>query len=378
MTQFVSILCALVALIVATACPALAHKSSDSYLSLRIDGREISGQWDVALRDLDHALGLDSDDDGIITWGEVRRRHDEIAALLLSNLKLQGDGEICAAKPTDHLIDDHSDGAYEVLRFVAHCSGPPREVQITYDFYFNFDPQHRGLLRLDFEGEVHTAVFGPGEKTRRAERGGADLVRTFLSFLNEGMWHIWTGFDHILFLSALLLPAVLTHSEGRWVAVTGFGEALRNVVEIVTAFTIAHSITLSLAVFGYISLPSRLVESVIALSVIAAALNNLRPIVQERLWAVAFTFGLVHGLGFANVLIELGLPQKAIAVALIGFNLGVELGQLAIVGAILPATYFLRFSWFYPRIVLGGGSVCIVVIATVWLIERSLNLSLLS
>jgi hypothetical protein len=131
---------------------------------------------------------------------------------------------------------------------------------------------------------------------------------------------------------------------------------------------------LSLAVLGFISLPSRLVESAIALSVIAAALNNLRPVVQDRLWVVAFGFGLVHGLGFANVLAELGLPSGALAVALVSFNLGVEAGQLVIVSAILPLAYLCRHWWFYPRIVLGAGSCGVVAVASVWLIERSFNL----
>jgi HupE / UreJ protein len=112
--------------------------------------------------------------------------------------------------------------------------------------------------------------------------------------------------------------------------------------------------------------------------VIAAALNNLRPTVQRRLWMVAFGFGLVHGLGFANVLVELGLPTNALAVALVSFNLGVEAGQLMIVLAILPLAYLCRHSWLYPRFVLGAGSFGIAAVAGVWLIERSLKLSIFS
>jgi HupE / UreJ protein len=357
---------------------ASAHKSSDSYLSLRVNGREIDGQWDVALRDLDYALGLDSNNDGIITWGELRSRQSEIASLLLSHLTLHAGDKACMTRGTQHLVDDHSDGAYEVFRFTADCGGPPQLLQIDYDFFFDLDPQHRGLLRLDANGEIHTAVFSPNNNSWRQEQGDVRWAHTFLDYFNEGVWHIWTGFDHILFLSALLLPAVLSRGNGRWIAVTEFGEAFRNVLKVVTAFTLAHSITLSLAVLGFISLPSRLVESGIALSVIAAALNNLRPVIQDRLWVVAFVFGLVHGLGFANVLTELGLPKRLLAVALVSFNLGVEAGQLAIVCAILPVAYLLRSSWIYPRLILGAGSLSIAAIAFVWLLERSLNLSLIS
>jgi hypothetical protein len=182
----------------------------------------------------------------------------------------------------------------------------------------------------------------------------------------------------MLFLCALLLPAVLARRAGQWQAVAGFGAAFREVLKVVTAFTLAHSITLSLAVLGVIAVPSRLVESAIALSVIAAALNNLFPLISRRLWAVAFAFGLVHGLGFANVLTELGLPRDALAVSLVSFNLGVEVGQLAVVGALLPPAYFWRRSWVYPRLVLGAGSLAIAAIAAVWLIERSLDLRIFS
>ena len=373
MKRFGGIAAVIVALVVVSLSPAWAHKSSDSYLSLQPNGDKISGQWDVALRDLDYALGLDVDNDGTVTWGELRSRQAAIASYLLAHLTLQSDGKPCATHVVQHLVDDHSDGAYEVLRFEADCAGPVRVLQIGYDLLFDLDPQHRGLVRLQENGLTHTAVLSPSQKTWRVELGTVSWSRAFLDYLNEGVWHIWTGFDHILFLTSLLLPAVLIYRGGRWAGVSGFGESFRNVVKIVTAFTLAHSITLSLAVLGFISLPSRLVESAIAASVIAAALNNLRPLIQSRLWMVAFGFGLVHGLGFANVLTELGLPTAALAVALVSFNLGVEIGQLAIVGAILPLAYLCRHSWLYPRLVLGAGSACIVAIAFVWLIERSFN-----
>jgi hypothetical protein len=171
---------------------------------------------------------------------------------------------------------------------------------------------------------------------------------------------------------------VLEYRGGRWQAVTTFRQAFLDVISIVTAFTIAHSITLSLAVLGFITVPSRLIESTIAASVVVAALNNLYPLIEKRLWIVAFVFGLVHGLGFANVLTDLALPRPALAVSLVSFNLGVETGQLAIVAAFLPVAYLSRRSWLYPRLVLGAGSLSIVAIASVWLLERSLNVSIFS
>jgi hypothetical protein len=357
--------------------PAYAHKPSDSYLMLSLRGDHLTGQWDIALRDFDYAIGLDADGNGEITWGEVKAKHKEIEAYALARLMIDADGARCAMSVTEHLIDNHSDGAYEVMRFAADCPAAPRVLTVKYTLFFDLDPQHRGLLRLEEQGRTHTAVFSPDRETWQLEGQSVGLGSQFRDFFETGVWHIWTGFDHILFLCALLLPAVLEHRGGRWQAVASFRQALLDVVKVVTAFTIAHSITLSLAVLGFIILPSRLIESTIAASVVVAALNNLYPLIEKRLWIVAFIFGLVHGLGFANVLTDLALPKPALAVSLVSFNLGVEAGQLAIVAAFLPLAYLSRRSWLYPRLVLGAGSLSIVAVASVWLIERSLNVSIL-
>lgn len=356
--------------------PAHAHKPSDSYLALSLAGDRLTGQWDIALRDLDYAIGLDADGDGEITWGEVKAKHEEIAAYALGRLMIAADGAPCPVTVGEHLIDNHSDGAYAVLRFAAGCAAIPRRLTIRYALLFDLDPQHRGLLRFEEQGRTHTVVFSPDHDSWQLAGQSIALGRQFFDFFRSGAWHIWTGFDHILFLCALLLPAVLDHCGGRWQAVESFRQAFLEVLSIVTAFTVAHSITLTLAVLGFIVLPSRLIESAIAASVIIAALNNLYPLINKRLWIVAFIFGLVHGLGFANVLTELALPKSALAVSLVSFNLGVEAGQLAIVATFLPLAYMSRRSWLYPRLVLGAGSACIVAVAAVWLIERSLDIGI--
>jgi hypothetical protein len=149
-----------------------------------------------------------------------------------------------------------------------------------------------------------------------------------------------------------------------------------NIVNIVTAFTVAHSLTLSLAALDVVQLPSRLVESTIAASVALAGLGNLYPAMMARRWMIAFGFGLIHGFGFAAVLTDLGLPHDSMLLSLVSFNLGVELGQLAIVAAFLPSAYLIRRSWSYPRLVLTGGSLAVIVIALVWFTERAFDLHL--
>ncbi|MGI8738923.1 MAG: HupE/UreJ family protein [Gammaproteobacteria bacterium] len=357
--------------------PAFAHKPSDSYLTLNIGDDRIRGQWDVALRDLEYAIGLDGNGDGKITWGELRARHAAIAAYVLPRLDVAADTGTCAKTVRDQLVDNHTDGAYTVLRFDVNCPGNPLTLTLTYDLFANLDPQHRGILRLNYKGGARTAIFGPADSTQRFELGRASSWTQFLSFVYEGVWHIWIGFDHILFLIVLLLPAVLYREGTQWRAQPAFGPAFWNVLKIVTAFTVAHSITLSLAALGIVNLPSRFVESAIAASIVVGALNNIYPVVRQRLWLVAFSFGLLHGFGFASVLADLGLPRGALVLALVGFNIGVEIGQLAIVAAFVPVAFMLRRAWAYPRVVLTGGSLVIAIVAAIWMAERMFNFKLL-
>ena len=368
---------------------ASAHKPSDSYLTLRAQGGQIEGQWDIALRDLDYALGLDADGDGQITWGEVKSRHAEMAAFASARLALSVDGQPCTLAVGGQQVDTHTDGAYTVMPLQVACpsaGGAAAVLEIAYSLFSDIDPQHRGLLNLATPAGTRTAVLGPQAPKQRfalvagtgAEAGAAEAGsagQQFATFVREGVWHIWIGFDHILFLLSLLLPAVGLWAGGRWQPANRLRDSLWEVLRIVTAFTLAHSITLSLATLGWVTLPSRVVESTIAASVVLAALNNVWPVFHGRRWLVAFVFGLIHGFGFASVLADLGLPKDALALALVGFNLGVELGQLAIVAAFLPVAFALRRTLFYRRGVLVGGSLAIAALAAAWFVERAFEVS---
>ena len=357
-----------------------AHKPSDSYLTLKVEGEKVAGQWDIALRDLDFALGLDANQDGDITWGEVKAKHADIAAYALSRLRLGPPSAPCPAQVTEQLIDNHSDGAYAVLRFTATCAAAPKTLAVGYRLFFDLDPQHRGLIRLEYHGATRAGILSAEQPEQKFTLAELSKWEQFLDYGNEGVWHIWTGFDHILFLLSLLLPAVLVRSNvpgRRWEPAPSFRAAFWDVVKVVTAFTFAHSITLSLAALGVVSLPSRLVESAIALSVVFAALNNIRPLVYEKRWVIAFCFGLIHGFGFASVLADLGLPQESLLIALVAFNLGVELGQLAIVGVFLPVAYTLRATRLYQRLLFVYASAAIALIALLWLIQRAFNVQLI-
>jgi hypothetical protein len=368
----------LLAVVLWCACCAVAqaHKPSDSYLMLRQgpQGTSIDAQWDISLRDLQHALDLDGNGDGQITWGELKARQTALTGYALAKLTIEavarGDRERCRLQPRDLLFDEHVDGGYAVLRFTAACPFRAAQVAVHYALFFELDPNHRGLLSVSAAGHNQALVLADSSRTATINLGAPDRTAEFRAFLDEGIWHIWKGYDHILFLLTLLLPAVVVFRNRRWQARQSVRDASFDVMKVVTAFTVAHSITLSLAVNGWVNLPSRVVESGIALTVLLGAINNLFPLVRERRWVVAFVFGLIHGMGFASVLTDLGLAGWNLALALVGFNVGVEVGQLAIVLLFIPCAYALRETRFYRHAFMPGGAFAIGVIATYWLVAR--------
>ncbi len=354
-----------------------AHKLSDSYLSLHLGdtGAAISGQWDIALRDLDYAIGIDTNRDGEITWGELKGSEQRITSYAFGRLLLEsiarGDRERCSLRPLQMLVDEHVDGHYAVLRFTAACPFRPAQLALHYSLLFDVDPTHRGLLQIAAGPLSQAAVLPRQAPSVAIDLDSPQRWSQFTEFVTEGVWHIWKGFDHILFLLTLLFPAVILYRNGRWAARDSWKASVLDILKVVTAFTVAHSLTLSLAVLNLIHLPSRLIESTIAATVLLGALNNLVPVVRERRWLVAFVFGLVHGLGFASVLADLGLGGANLALALLGFNAGVEVGQFAIVMLFLPLAILLRDTVFYQRIFVPVGSGIIGVVAALWLITRA-------
>ncbi|MDH4173814.1 MAG: HupE/UreJ family protein, partial [Betaproteobacteria bacterium] len=186
---------------------ALAHKPSDSYLALRVDGAALEGQWDIALRDLEYAIGLDADGDGAITWGELRARQAEVAAYALARLALHADGSACRPDMRALLVDEHSDGAYAVLRFDARCdTAPQRTLAIGYSLFADLDPTHRGLVRVQHGTLTASGVLGPDQPRLEVRLGESSRLRQFFEYAREGARHIWIGIDHVLFLVSLLLP----------------------------------------------------------------------------------------------------------------------------------------------------------------------------
>lgn len=353
------------------ALPAAAHAPSDAQLRIQVDGARIEGRLDVPVRDLDGALVLDSNGDGAVTWGELSASAPMLADYIEERLDFAVDGERCPSSVGDPGLADLSAGPHWSVPITAICPRTITTLTLRYRLLFDSDALHRGVIRI--EGSRASTLVARDAAPIHIALDGQTSV---LEFVREGIWHIWHGLDHVLFLVCLLLPAVYAPSRGGRRAELGRESptvqtprtVAFDVLGVVTAFTLAHSITLVISTAGFVSLPSRHVETAIALSVVAAALNNLVRLVDAR-WSLAFALGLLHGFGFSSVLADLGLTSHELMRPLIGFNLGVELGQLVVVLALLPVLFLIRKTLFY-RLLLWGGSAMIAVIASVWSFQR--------
>ena len=345
---------------------AMAHSQSYGYLTVNADTG--NGQVELAVRDADLLYSLDSDSDGVITWGEVTARESQIATSLLSGIALKRGENSCALSPAPMMIDDHGGETYLALPFTGACAatGP---LTIGYTLMFGRDAQHRAIVAVNEGGATQTIIMSPGTQSATISAGDGALSR-FTTFVAHGAHHIWMGYDHILFLITLLLATALG-TRG-----LGLRSGMIEATKVVTAFTASHSLTLGLAATGLVNIPAEITESLIALTIAAAAANNIWPVITTRVWLVALIFGLVHGLGFANVLSDLGLPRDSLLASLLAFNVGVELGQLAIVAVVLPVIYMLtapRLGWKSMPV----ANALIIAVGLLWFSDRALGTALM-
>ncbi len=356
---------------------ALAHSSSNSYLTLSAPAGSLTLRADLHLRDVDLVFDLDADRDGQVTWGETHLRKAELASWLEQGLQLSAAGQKCQLGTADLQASQHADGTYLSAQWTPNCPGlsdlASANLSLRYGLMFAQDSLHRGLLKVDLPDLQTSALLSPERPEAQVSRADSSAWRVFGRYIVEGVWHIWIGIDHIVFLLSLLVLAPLLPSRHRitqWPAAQQARPVLMDVLAVVTAFTVAHSITLGLTIMEWLTPPPDLVEPAIALSVVLAALNNLLGVNSLKRWRLAFVFGLVHGFGFASVLLDLGLPASALVAALGGFNVGVELGQLAIVLVFLPIAWLLRHTRFYRWVIVAGGSAAIVVLGLFWTLDR--------
>ncbi|MCA9607701.1 MAG: HupE/UreJ family protein, partial [Myxococcales bacterium] len=313
---------------------------------------------------IDVAYELETDDPEHAEADALLAHADALRDWARGAFSMRTDGGACSveagevtAVPVESLRFDR--GVRVELAFT--CPAPRTGAVFRDDAVFDNDRQHESIVRV---GQTPT-VLRVGRQ--EVEVGAAPtLGATIATFLAEGAIHLFTGYDHILFLLSLLLVA------GEVAARDGRKKALSDVALLVTAFTLGHSVTLIAAALDVVTLPSRLVESLIAASIIAVALWNLvRPEARVGLRWVAAAFGLIHGFGFSSVLRELLLPAGQRVAALLSFNVGIELAQLVIVAAVVPLLGWAGREPWYRRVVVRGGSIVVAAIASWWLVERA-------
>ena len=380
-----------------------AHAPNQSYIFFYIYENEINGIVEITTADLNRALGLQLTREMAVE--DMATYLPQIRKYVLKNVAFSsGESEHAIRFVKTTLFDGGSLGNYVQLHFALEgLSEVPDNLDIRYEVLFDDDPAHQGLMVIaehwkagviNNEAMV-SLVFKADDRNKTLAIAEGSVLQGFSMMVNLGMHHIWIGIDHILFLVALILPSVLRRqfSEEKlalaaipdpgllagvsnWKPVESFKPAFIYIVKIVTFFTIAHTITLSLAALEIVTLPSRIVESIIALSIALAAINNIYPLFKGNDWLIAFGFGLFHGFGFASVLGEIGLGSHFLTLTLFGFNLGVEIGQVVIICLIFPLLYLLRNLKFYPKFLLSG-SILLILISLYWFTERFFEVDLL-
>lgn len=359
------------------------HATGENYVWLNAHERYLEGRFEVRLEDLRQKLGLKLVGEPEQVLDQLRAGSSEVQAYLGQRFAIIADGVEVPIQFTDTtLFEAKKFGHFAQYHYRTAEFAVPRYLDVRNELFFENDPFHRSLLLIEYDkrsgkeygGEFTALVFSPANATQTLDFENIRGLLTNLQFVWQGMIHIWIGIDHILFLVALLLPAVLVRCDDGWVPVNSLRAASWNVLKVVTVFTVAHSITLALAALAIIELPSRFVESVIALSIIAVALHNIFPRFRNGTYLIIFVFGLFHGLGFASVMGELPFRMQDLMWVLVAFNVGVELGQIAVVMVIVPLIFWMRKQQFYQQQVPVYGSWVLVVIAAYWLVERALGL----
>ncbi len=297
------------ALAIAFSTVASAHKPSDSYLSL--DATSMQGSWDIALRDLDDAIGVDADGNGAVTWGELRQRESVLTAWAFSRLAVKSDGAACKLQPLGLAVDDLSDGAYAVLRFSLGCARPKATLSVQYSLLFDLDPTHRGLLRVISAAGVTSAVLGPDTASANISIAAPGA----LHFAAQGALALFKQVWAMFILVALLLRRY--PRKERVATVVSFALALSIVLVLSGLLTSLHP-------------APRVLQAAVPLSLVLVALNLAWPLLRERLWALSFALGLLHGFDFAQRFAAIPLAGASVARALPGFNLGLVVTITAI------------------------------------------------
>ena len=339
---------------------ASAHKGSDAYLATTTDAttQRVQLRLSIALKDLDQVLPLDANADGQLTWGEVRAAAPAVQAYLALGMAWRAGAADCSPRWTADGLERRSDGSYWIARAELACDAGP--VRLDYHLMEGADNSHRLLLSGDWQGQPLLATLAPGDTLAlgSASTDGAQQTpaQTVASHVTIGALHLLEGYDHLAFLLALVLPMSLPLWRRRAGPATSAPQTSDwgRMLGTVTAFTVGHSVTLGLVAWGVLTVSSDWVEPLIVVSIGISALLNLYPVSWLRTEVLAGGFGLVHGMGFAGLLLDAQAPLALLPWALLGFNLGIEAAQLLVLAAwVLICQPLLAAAWYPTRVVRG-------------------------
>ena len=373
-------------LLMALPSAAMAHTGEESYVYLDIYDTTMEGRVEFPISDLDEVLGLAIPEDEEAALAAVEAELGLIQAYAQEHLGI-GDGTVewpLAFEGFSYL--DVSSGSYVIFDFEVEQTfdSVPRQFTVFYDGIIHEKTEKSALLIIGtdfgsgtFNNEASELLrYTVDNSTHVVDLGDTSFWKGVTGVIGLGVDHIRIGTDHILFVFALVLPSVLVFSRrDGWQPTPSFGSALWRVLKIVTMFTVAHTITLTLGGLGIVELPAAPVETIIALSIALAAIHNISPQFANKEWLIAGAFGLFHGFGFAGLLSDLGLTQNRRVVSLLGFNLGIELGQIVIILLIFPSLYLLRRTRYYLKGMYAASAV-LAVIALGWAADRALGIAL--
>ena len=367
--------------------PALAHQTENSYLVLTDSNGRLQIELDFIVRDLGNLLQPPKPSDAPVpapvppaatpTPEQLQAMQPAITQVIQESLGVQLNEETQPLEFVSQSVVLRNDGLYVRQRFTSPSIAPEiKFVVVRYSFFNQNDKLGRAFFKLQLGKEEISSVFDSSTQTQRFALGDTKRWSTIGLFTHEGAWHIWGGPDHLLFLLTLLLPGLMLLHRA-----TGTPETDRNgtkaaalfALKVITAFTLAHSITLLASVLDVISLPSRWIESAIALSIMISAALNLQTRIQWSQWKLAFIFGLIHGMGFANGLRELGLSQTYFIETVLAFNVGVELGQIAAVVAVGIPIILLAKQVRTKQLVMTYGSWGVLLVSGTWLVQRLMD-----
>jgi hypothetical protein len=354
---------------------AFAHQTGNSYLTLREADGQLQVEIDFIVRDLGNLLQVNGETNQPPPAPEqLLSLQPAITATIQKSLTITIDEQTHPLTFVNQSVVLHNDGLYVRQRLNGGLMAPDAKfVVVRYEFFTQNDKLGRAFFKLVLRGDEISSVFDQTSAIQLFVLGETKRWSTIGLFTHEGAKHIWEGADHLLFLLTLLLPGLMLAGRRDLNAQTRSiknREAEKFALKVITAFTVAHSITLGFSVLGWISLPDKWIESVIALSIIISALLNLQNRVHFSHWKLAFLFGLIHGMGFANGLKELGLSTTYFLETLFAFNLGVELGQISAVLLVgVPVVLMAKETQTKQRI-MTYGSIGVLLISAVWLVQR--------